>query len=95
MSIAEFIKNILSMEIPSASEKLFSRKKYFKPNYFIDIETTYKKKLEILSKFYTKELLPTHAYNWGLSNSGMFVNVFKSTLSLSIPSWPNSLEPVT
>jgi LmbE family N-acetylglucosaminyl deacetylase len=53
-----FIKKILSMEIPSASEKLFSKKKSFKPNYFIDVETTYKKKLELLSKFYTKELLP-------------------------------------
>ncbi len=54
----QFIKKIFSMEIPSASEKLFSRKKSFKPNYFIDIKTTYKKKLKILNKFYKKELLP-------------------------------------
>ena len=44
------------MEIPSASDKLLSKKKSFNPNYFIDIKKTYKKKLEILNKFYKKEL---------------------------------------
>ena len=51
-----FISKIFSMEIPSASEKFLSRKKVFKPNYFINIKKTYKKKLTILNKFYKKEL---------------------------------------
>ena len=53
-----FLKKIYSMEIPSASDKLFSKKNFFNPNYFIDIKKTYKKKIEILNKFYKKELRP-------------------------------------
>ena len=55
-SKTSYLKKIYSMEIPSASDKLLSKKKSFNPNYFIDIKKTYKKKLEILNKFYKKEL---------------------------------------
>ena len=55
-SKTSYLKHIYSMEIPSASDKLLSKKKSFCPNYFIDIKKTYKKKLEILNKFYKKEL---------------------------------------
>ena len=51
-----YLKKIYSMEIPSASDKLFSKKNFFNTNYFIDIKKTYKKKIEILNKFYKKEL---------------------------------------
>tara|TARA_B100000787_G_C16198899_1_gene303140 strand:- start:4642 stop:5322 length:681 start_codon:yes stop_codon:yes gene_type:complete len=53
-----FVKYIFSMEVASASEKLLSKKKTFNPNYFIDVKKTFKKKLEILEKFYKKELRP-------------------------------------
>ena len=43
-SKTSYLKKIYSMEIPSASDKLLSKKKSFNPNYFIDIKKTYKKK---------------------------------------------------
>jgi LmbE family N-acetylglucosaminyl deacetylase len=53
-----FLKKIYSFEVASASEKLFKKKRAFNPNYFIDVTKTYKKKLDILKKFYFNELRP-------------------------------------
>ena len=51
-----FIKRIYSFEIASASEKLIKRNRVFNPNFFVDINKTYKKKLILLNKFYKNEL---------------------------------------
>ena len=53
-----FLKRIYSFEIPSATEKLIKKNRAFNPNFFIDISKTYKKKLQILKKFYKDELKP-------------------------------------
>lgn len=53
-----FLKRIYSFEIPSASEKLIKKNKAFNPNFFIDINKTYKDKIFILKKFYNDELKP-------------------------------------
>ena len=53
-----FLKRIYSFEIPSASEKLIKKNRAFNPNFFIDINKTYKKKIFILKKFYNDELKP-------------------------------------
>tara|TARA_B110000285_G_C15014827_1_gene558460 strand:+ start:251 stop:931 length:681 start_codon:yes stop_codon:yes gene_type:complete len=54
----KFIKKVLSFEIASASEKLIKKNRAFNPNLFIDISTTYKKKLQLIKKFYKNELKP-------------------------------------
>ena len=41
-------------ETPSSTE--YAYKKYFKPNYYVDIKKTYKKKLTALFKFYSSEM---------------------------------------
>ena len=52
----EFIKTILSFEIPSSTEANFLKKqKKFQPNYFIDISKTLKKKIKAV-KIYKDEL---------------------------------------
>jgi len=53
-----FLKKIYSFEIPSASEKLIKKNRAFNPNFFIDINETYKDKIFILKKFYKDELKP-------------------------------------
>lgn len=53
-----FLKKIYYFEIPSASERLIKKNRAFNPNFFIDISKTYKKKLQILKKFYKDELKP-------------------------------------
>ncbi len=53
-----FLRNIYSYEIPSASEKLINKNKAFNPNHFVDIDKFYKKKINILKKFYKDELKP-------------------------------------
>ncbi len=53
-----FLKKIYSFEIPSASEKLIKKNRAFNPNYFVDIEKTFKEKIFILKKFYNDELKP-------------------------------------
>ena len=53
-----FLKRIYSFEIPSATEKLIKKNRTFNPNFFIDINKTYKLKLKILKKFYKDELKP-------------------------------------
>tara|TARA_S200000501_G_C20775058_1_gene722301 strand:- start:399 stop:938 length:540 start_codon:yes stop_codon:yes gene_type:complete len=40
-----FLRNIYSYEIPSATEKLIKKNKAFNPNHFVDIAQFYKKKL--------------------------------------------------
>jgi len=54
----KFLKRIYSFEIPSASEKLIKKNRAFNPNFFVDINKTYKQKLKILKKFYKNELKP-------------------------------------
>ena len=54
----KFLKRIYSFEIPSASEKLIKKNRAFNPNFFVDINKTYKQKLKILKKFYKDELKP-------------------------------------
>jgi LmbE family N-acetylglucosaminyl deacetylase len=51
-----FLKEIYSFEVASASEKLFKKPRAFNPSYFVDVSKTYKKKLDILKKFYPNEL---------------------------------------
>ena len=58
MTIIMTTKKIYSFEIPSASEKLINKNRAFNPNYFVDIDKTYKKKMFILKKFYNDELKP-------------------------------------
>jgi LmbE family N-acetylglucosaminyl deacetylase len=53
-----FLKKIYSFEIPSASEKLIKKNRAFNPNFFIDINETYKDKIFILKNFYKDELKP-------------------------------------
>ena len=53
-----FLKRIYSFEIPSATEKLIKKNRTFNPNFFVDIDKTYKQKLNILKKFYKDELKP-------------------------------------
>lgn len=53
-----FLKQIFAYEIPSASEYLIKKNKVFNPNYFIDVSKFYKKKIQILNKFYKNELRP-------------------------------------
>ncbi len=45
---------IVMFETPSSTE--YAYKKYFKPNYYVDIKKTYKKKLTALFKFYSSEM---------------------------------------
>ena len=57
---ANFVKNILSFEIPSSTEAQYG-KKYFKPNFFVDISKTIKKKtrsLEIYKSQFSKNISP-------------------------------------
>jgi|688.fasta_scaffold624504_1 LmbE family N-acetylglucosaminyl deacetylase len=53
-----FLKQIFSYEIPSATEYLIKKNKVFNPNYFVDVSKFYRKKIQILNKFYSKELRP-------------------------------------
>ena len=52
----DFIKKMLSYEIPSASDGLIKKNKTFNPNVFINISSQLKDKTKILNKFYKKEL---------------------------------------
>ncbi len=51
-----FIKKMLSYEIPSASDRLIKKNKNFNPNVFINISSQLRDKIKILNKFYKKEL---------------------------------------
>jgi len=53
-----FIKKVLSFEIASASEKLIKKNRNFNPSLFVDIGTTYKKKIKLIKKYYKNELKP-------------------------------------
>ena len=55
-----FIKNILAFEIPSSTESQYG-KKFFKPNYFVNITSTIRKKkksLKIYKNQFTKKNTP-------------------------------------
>ena len=57
---ANFVKNILSFEIPSSTEAQYG-KKHFKPNFFVDITKTITKKsksLEIYKNQFSKNVSP-------------------------------------
>ena len=51
-----YIKRLLSCEIPSASDRLIKKNKNFNPNFFIDITEQLDSKITILKKFYKSEL---------------------------------------
>lgn len=57
---AKFVKNIFSFEIPSSTEAQYG-KKQFKPNFFVDISKTIKKKeksLKIYKSQFSKDISP-------------------------------------
>ena len=52
----EICKKILSFEIPSSTDYAAYRNKIFQPNYYVDIEKTFKKKMKACM-VYKKELM--------------------------------------
>ena len=50
-----FLKNILTFEITSIPNYSHNN---FKPNFFVDVKDYYKKKLQMLKKYYSDELHP-------------------------------------